>query len=206
MAEIGKDHADEAFHSPPFPTRARTVPPAVDPISAFCSSPILYHPSAVASTYNPFSGDPFSPSTSPSSTWRRPLLPSRLTRELEKKLSDKYIVFLSQRRVLPKPKRNAAAASSQKRPRSRTLTAVHEKMLEDLVWPSEIVGKRTRVATDGGKLIRVYVVVSTGQRRLMCFDVSFLDAKDANLLEYKLDTFSSVYRVLAGKDVHFERV
>ncbi|MGG6497669.1 UNVERIFIED_CONTAM: ribosomal protein S7, partial [Bacteroidetes bacterium 56_B9] len=27
-----------------------------------------------------------------------------------------------------------------------------------------------------------------------------------NLLEYKLDTFSSVYRQLAGKDVHFEYV
>lgn len=79
----------------------------------------------------------------------------RLTRELEKKLSDKYIVFLSQRRVLPKPKRNASISTKQKRPRSRTLTAVHEKMLEDLVWPSEIVGKRTRVASDGGKLIRV---------------------------------------------------
>ena len=32
----------------------------------------------------------------------------------------------------------------------------------------------------------------------------YLDAKDANLLEYKLDTFSSVYRALAGKDVVFE--
>ncbi|WVR07553.1 hypothetical protein IAU60_004595 [Kwoniella sp. DSM 27419] len=110
----------------------------------------------------------------------------RLTRELEKKLSDKYIVFLSQRRVLPKPARNAQN-KNQKRPRSRTLTAVHEKILEELVWPSEIVGKRTRVAQDGGKLIRV-----------------FLDSKDQNNLEYKLDTFSSVYRALAGKDVHFE--
>jgi len=33
---------------------------------------------------------------------------------------------------------------------------------------------------------------------------SFLDPKDQNALEYKLDTFSSVYRNLAGKDVHFE--
>lgn len=32
----------------------------------------------------------------------------------------------------------------------------------------------------------------------------YLDAKDQNQLEYKLDTFSSVYRALAGKDVHFE--
>lgn len=84
-----------------------------------------------------------------------PFPPCRLTRELEKKLSDKYVVFLSQRRVLPKPKRNSAAASQQKRPRSRTLTAVHEKILEDLVYPAEITGKRTRVAQDGSKLIRV---------------------------------------------------
>jgi small subunit ribosomal protein S7e len=87
---------------------------------------------------------------------------TRLTRELEKKLSDKYIIFLSQRRVLPKPKRNSAAASGQKRPRSRTLTAVHEKILDEMVWPSEIVGKRTRVAQDGGKLIRVYVIPFSG--------------------------------------------
>jgi len=33
---------------------------------------------------------------------------------------------------------------------------------------------------------------------------SYLDNKDQNLLEYKLDTFSSVYKALAGKDVHFE--
>lgn len=114
------------------------------------------------------------------------LYPS-LTRELEKKLSDKTVIFLSQRRVLPKPKRNSAAAHKQKRPRSRTLGAVHEKILDDLVWPSEITGKRTRVAEDGGKLIRVY-----------------LDPKDQAQLEYKLDTFSSVYRQLAGKEVHFE--
>ncbi|KAL0245509.1 hypothetical protein I308_104641 [Cryptococcus tetragattii IND107] len=111
----------------------------------------------------------------------------RLTRELEKKLSDKFIVFLSQRRVLPKQSRSTVSAQKQKRPRSRTLTAVHEKILEELVFPSEIVGKRTRVAQDGSKLIRVY-----------------LDSKDQNNLEYKLDTFSSVYRNLAGKDVVFE--
>lgn len=37
-----------------------------------------------------------------------------------------------------------------------------------------------------------------------CTDGSYLDPKEQNLLEYKLDTFSSVYRTLAGKDVHFE--
>jgi hypothetical protein len=80
---------------------------------------------------------------------------ARLTRELEKKFSDRHVVFVAQRRVLPKPTRNSRV--KQKRPRSRTLTSVHDKILEDLVFPTEIVGKRTRVSTDGSKLLKVYV-------------------------------------------------
>jgi len=109
----------------------------------------------------------------------------RLTRELEKKFSDRHVVFVAQRRILPKPRRGTKA--KQQRPRSRTITAVHEKILEDLVYPTEIVGKRTRVKVDGTKTIKV-----------------FLDTKDSTSLEYKLDTFSSVYRRLTGKDVVFE--
>ncbi|KAH8106145.1 ribosomal protein S7e-domain-containing protein [Cristinia sonorae] len=109
----------------------------------------------------------------------------RLTRELEKKFSDRHVVFVAQRRMLRKPTRTSRV--KQKRPRSRTLTSVHEKILEDLVFPTEIVGKRTRVSVDGSKLLKV-----------------FLDAKDATSLEYKLDSFSSVYRRLTGKDVVFE--
>ncbi|KAH9991648.1 40S ribosomal protein S7 [Russula compacta] len=110
---------------------------------------------------------------------------ARLTRELEKKFSDRHVVFVAQRRILRKPTRSSRV--KQKRPRSRTLTNVHEKILEDLVFPTEIVGKRTRVNQDGSKLLKV-----------------FLDAKDSTSLEYKLDSFSSVYRRLTGKDVVFE--
>ncbi|KAL4073795.1 40S ribosomal protein S7 [Scleroderma citrinum] len=109
----------------------------------------------------------------------------RLTRELEKKFSDRHVVFVAQRRILGKPTRNSR--TKQRRPRSRTLTQVHEKILEDLVFPTEIVGKRTRVAVDGSKLLKV-----------------ILDPKDATSLEYKLDSFSSVYQRLTGKDVVFE--
>lgn len=38
---------------------------------------------------------------------------------------------------------------------SRTLTAVHDGILEDLVFPAEIVGKRIRVKLDGSRLIKV---------------------------------------------------
>ena len=80
----------------------------------------------------------------------------RLTRELEKKFSDRHVVFVAQRRMLRKPTRTSRV--QQKRPRSRTLTNVHDKILEDLVFPTEIVGKRTRVAVDGSKLLKVYVL------------------------------------------------
>merc|ERR1712083_64173 len=65
---------------------------------------------------------------------------TRLVRELEKKFSGKHVVFIAQRRILPKPTRKTNKLK-QKRPRSRTLQAVHTAILDDLVYPAEIVGK-----------------------------------------------------------------
>ncbi|KAH6587911.1 hypothetical protein BASA61_006174 [Batrachochytrium salamandrivorans] len=110
---------------------------------------------------------------------------ARLVRELEKKFSDFHVLFVAQRRILRKPDHKARV--TQKRPHSRTLTSVHEKILEDLVYPTEIVGKRTKVRVDGSKLIKV-----------------FLDRKDHTSLEYKLETFSATYKQLTGKEVAFE--
>ncbi|XP_019167229.1 PREDICTED: 40S ribosomal protein S7 [Ipomoea nil] len=107
----------------------------------------------------------------------------RLVRELEKKFSGKDVVLIATRRIVRPPKRGSAV----QRPRSRTLTAVHEAMLEDVVVPAEIVGKRVRYRLDGSKIMKV-----------------FLDPKQKNDTEYKLETFSAVYRKLSGKDVVFE--
>lgn len=107
----------------------------------------------------------------------------RLVRELEKKFSGKDVIFIATRRIVRPPKKGSAA----QRPRSRTLTAVHDAMLEDVVVPAEIVGKRVRYRLDGSKIIKI-----------------FLDPKEKNNTEYKLDTFTAVYRKLSGKDVVFE--
>ncbi|ODV81550.1 40S ribosomal protein S7-A [Suhomyces tanzawaensis NRRL Y-17324] len=109
----------------------------------------------------------------------------RLTRELEKKFPDRHVVFLAERRILPKPARGSRQL--QKRPRSRTLTAVHDKILEDLVFPTEIVGKRVRYLVGGNKIHKV-----------------LLDSKDSTSVDYKLESFQQLYSKLTGKQVVFE--
>ena len=75
----------------------------------------------------------------------------RLVRELEKKFSGKDVVFVATRRIMRPPKKGSAV----QRPRNRTLTSVHEAMLEDVAYPAEIVGKRTRYRVDGTKIMKV---------------------------------------------------
>lgn len=110
---------------------------------------------------------------------------TRLVRELEKKFSGRHVLIIGQRTILGK-----AFARSQKtqgpRPRSRTLTAVQDAILEDIVYPTEIAGKRTRVKTDGKRILKVY-----------------LDAKDQPNVEGKTDTFAAVYGKLTNKNVSF---
>ena len=93
------------------------------------------------------------------------------------------------RRILPRPKRSNRSRTSQtqKRPRSRTLTVVHDAVLTDLVYPVEIVGKRTRTGQDGSKLLKVV-----------------LDEKERGGVDHRLDTYSEVYRKLTGRSVSFE--
>jgi len=110
----------------------------------------------------------------------------KVVRELEKKFSGSHVVVVGQRTILS----NSYARSTKSkgpRPRSRTLTAVQDAILEDIVYPTEIVGKRVRCKIDGTKMLKV-----------------FLDPKDQPNVEIKLDTFTSVYKKLSNKDVTFE--
>ena len=61
------------------------------------------------------------------------------------------VILVATRRITRPPKKGSAV----QRPRSRTLTAVHEAMLEDIVVPAEIVGKRVRYHIDGSKIMKV---------------------------------------------------
>ncbi len=113
---------------------------------------------------------------------------SRLLHELSKKLggADRSIVMIAHRRIMGKPDRKNLRSVKHQRPRSRTLTAVHENWLEDLVYPTEIVGKRIRVKS-GSRSLKV-----------------LLDPKDQAAVESKVDVLAEVYRKLTGKNISFE--
>lgn len=112
-----------------------------------------------------------------------------MTRELEKKFSERHVLIVASRRILPRPKRSNRSRNTlkQQRPRSRTLTAVHDAILTDLVYPVEIVGKRLRTRPDCTKVLKV-----------------ILDEKERGGVDYRLDTYAEVYRRLTGKGVSFE--
>ncbi|KAM7055369.1 small ribosomal subunit protein eS7-like [Molossus nigricans] len=105
-----------------------------------------------------------------------------------------HVVFMAQRRILPTLTRKSRTKTKQKRPRGnlelpfmlRTLTAVQDAVREDLVFPSETVGRRVREKLAGSRLIRV-----------------LLDKAQQNV-EHKVETFSGVHKKLTGKDVKFE--
>jgi len=120
-----------------------------------------------------------------------PYICSRLFSRVQRK----FITELEKRlkvSVLMMTKRTIESAwikkhRSQMRPRNRTLTAVHEAVLDDLVAPANIIGKRTRVRLDGSKFIRVTV-----------------DSVDKDFLEDKVDAIAQLYKQLTHKDIHFE--
>jgi len=110
----------------------------------------------------------------------------KLVRELEKKFSGKIVMVIAQRTILGKGYARDQKTSGP-RPRSRTLTAVQDAILDDVVYPTEITGKRTRVKTDGKRITKV-----------------FLDARDQANVEGRTDIYASVYNKLTNKQVVFE--
>ena len=109
---------------------------------------------------------------------------SRLVRELEKKFG-KFFVFVAQRRILKRDQPNNQV-KRQKRPYSRTVTAVHDGFLEDICYPADIAGRRERHKIDGSVLFKV-----------------LLNKSDAANVENRVVALSKVYKRLTNKDVVF---
>ena len=58
------------------------------------------------------------------------------------------VILIATRRIVRPPKKGSAV----QRPRTRTLTAVHDAVLEDMVFPAQIVGKRINYSDEARTL------------------------------------------------------
>jgi len=112
--------------------------------------------------------------------WQK--IQDRVVRELEKKFSGQEVLFVAQRKVvkLNQIKKNIP------RDRNMTITSVHENLLNDTVFPTKIVGKRTRFRVGGKRILKVY-----------------LDPKDSKDIEPRLSTYEVIYNKLTKKTVKF---
>ena len=109
----------------------------------------------------------------------------RLIRELEKKLSKRHVILTADRTMVNK---NYRRLGIEVRPRSRTLTSIHESILEDIVSPHQIGGKRIRMAADSTRMMKVILDVKE---------------KERDQVSDKLDTFSAAYLKLTNKPAVF---
>lgn len=114
------------------------------------------------------------------------MIQGRLTTELEKKFEGRPVVFIAQRTILGKTYGRSHKFNGF-RPYSHTITAVHEAILDDLIYPCECVGKHTKISCDKGKVVKC-----------------FLGTQGQQAVENKLDAFKTIYRKLTNKNVEFE--
>ena len=106
-----------------------------------------------------------------------------LTAELEKKFSGKQFVFIAQRKIRERP---ANVYKLQEVPRSHTMVSVHDSILDDLVYPADVVARRMRYQVDGSTQHKV-----------------FLHLKEKERVEHRIDAFATVFKRLTGKDTVF---
>ena len=109
---------------------------------------------------------------------------SLLSKKLEENLSIPVILIPAKKRVNGKEYRTYV---SKKVPRDRTLTAVFDGYLDDILFPATIVGKRIRYPS--GKL-RAYKVL--------------VDPLDKENIEYKLPAMIACYKALTNRKLEIE--
>ena len=109
---------------------------------------------------------------------------SLLTKKFEQHLSDTVILIPKRKRVNGKEYR---AFVSKKVPRDKTLTAVFDGYLDDILYPAIIVGKRVRYSV--GKT-RTYKVI--------------VDPLDKEMVEYKIPAITACYKAITNRILEIE--
>ncbi|KDR22260.1 hypothetical protein L798_02365, partial [Zootermopsis nevadensis] len=113
---------------------------------------------------------------------------TRLVRELEKKFCGRHVVFIGERKILPKPTRKTRTKNKQKRPRSCT-----SEFLQSTLMISDSLSYD--ILENGYLFIIVFLVKLDGSQLIKVH----LDKNQQTNIEHKVDTFASVYKKLTGR-------
>jgi len=104
----------------------------------------------------------------------------KLVVELEKKLKTTVLMVAARNIDSRWIKKNR----TQKSPFSRTLTSVYETLLDELLLPGSIIGKRTRVRLNGTQFMKVTV-----------------DKTEQHFLEERVGAIVNAYKRLTTRDI-----
>jgi small subunit ribosomal protein S7e len=117
------------------------------------------------------------------------VLQKHLVEQLEKKFSTTHnnVIILANRTMVSSAQWARSVKHSGLRPRNRSLKAVQEAILDDLVFPSEISGKRTKVKVGGGRVLSIS-----------------LGLKDKDSVFDRKDVIEAVYKRLTTKSVQLD--
>lgn len=105
----------------------------------------------------------------------------KIVNEIQKRRNQNAFV-ISKRTVI-----NKNADFKQVIPRNRTLTSVYDAVLEDLINPALIIGKRIRYRLNGSQLVKI-----------------FLNEESRAFLENKTNLIAQLYFALTNRKVVFE--
>lgn len=106
-----------------------------------------------------------------------------LIAELEKRHPNHVVVLVAQRKITKRPD---SIYKIQRVQRSKTSTAVFENILDDLIYPCDVVARRWNFRADGSKIMKVY-----------------LDARERKKVEARLSVLAHVYKLLTHRGVSF---
>ncbi len=106
---------------------------------------------------------------------------TKIVNEIQKK-KNRHAFVLAKRTII-----NKKADFKQMIPRNRTLTAVFDALLEDLIFPANIIGRRWRYRLNGSQLGKV-----------------FLSDESRAFLEDKVDLIAQLYFALTNRKIVFE--
>ena len=107
-----------------------------------------------------------------------------LVKKIESKFHNPVVIVPNRRRINGNLFRKHRGT---KVPRNQTLTSIYDSLLQDIIFPAALVGKRVRYPKGKARVFKIQV-----------------DKSDRNLIEYKLNAIVATYKAFTNRELQVE--